>query len=118
MSKFINPEGREYPITLAEVTNREAKLLQEVSGVPYHRLVSELALSGPDGMAAFYWLAMRKADHHVDFDTLEFPMGRLKFELDEPDPTKGSPETPEPAPSSSPRSTRSPKPRGSRTTPK
>lgn len=118
MSKFINPEGREYPIDLAEVTNREAKLLQEQTGVPYHRLVSELALHGPDGMAAFYWLAMRKANHHVEFAKLEFPMGKLHFIMDEPDPTKGSPETPAPAPSSSPRSTPSRKPRGSRTTQK
>src|SRR6476469_7083754 len=117
MSKFIDPNGREYPITLAEVTNREAKLLQEVTGVPYHRLVSELALHGPDGMAAVYWLAMRKCDHHVEFAALEFPMGRLHFVMEEPDPTKGSDATPAPAKSSSPRSTRSTKPRGPRSSP-
>lgn len=118
MSKFITPDGREYHITLAEVTNRDAKLLQDITSVPYHRLVSDLALRNPDGMAAFYWLAMRKADRHVDYNELEFPMGKLKFVLDEPDPTQGSDETPEPAPSSSPRSTKSTRSRGSRTTPK
>lgn len=117
MSKFIAPDGREYPITLAEVTNKEAKLLSEVSGVPYYKLVSDLALSNPDGMTAFYWLAMRKNDRHVEYDGLEFPMGKVKFVLDEPDPTKGPAETPK-AGSTSSRSTRSTKSAGKATTPK
>lgn len=109
MAKFVAPDGREYPITLGEITNREAKLLQETTGMRYITLVADLERFGPDGMAAFWWLAMRKADHHVKFEDLEFPMGKLKFITeDEVDPTKGSSETPTPEQSSSPTSTKSP----------
>lgn len=117
MSKFITPEGREYPIAVAEITNREAKLLQTVTGMTYFALVTDLEIGGPDGKTAFFWLAMRKADHHVDYDQIEFPMGKLKFDYDEPDPTKGPAET-KTARSSSKPSTRSTRSSGSRTTPK
>lgn len=116
MSKFITPEGREYPITLGEVTNREAKLLQETTGISYAVLAADLERMGPDGKTAFLWLAMRKNDHHVAYDELEFPMGRMQFVMDEPDPTKGSPATPTPARSSSTRSPKSTKSSGSRST--
>lgn len=107
MSKFIMPGGREYPIAMRDITNKEARMLQEVAGKGYLDLVADLEQQGPDGKTAFLWLAMRKNGHHVEFDTLEFPMGRMQFVYDEPDPTKGSDETPEPEQSSSLQSTTS-----------
>lgn len=107
MSKFVMPDGREYPIMIAEITNTEARLLQEVTGLTYYHLAADLDRVGPDGKTAFLWLAMRKADHHVDYNELEFPMGKVIFEHDEVDPTKGSPGTRKPAKSTSRASTRS-----------
>lgn len=114
MSKFVMPDGREYPIGLKEITNREATLLQEVTGKKYFELVDDLDRAGPEGKAAFLWLAMRKADHHVNYAELEFPMSTTVLVVDEPDPTKGSAETPAPTKSSSPRSTKSTRSTGRR----
>lgn len=117
MSKFVMPDGREYPIALKAITNKEATLLQEVTGKKYWELVTDLDAAGPDGKAAFLWLAMRKADHHVDFASLDFPMATTVLVYDEPDPTKGPAET-KTARSSSKPSTRSTRSSGSRTTQK
>lgn len=114
MSKFVMPDGREYPIALSSVTNLEAKLLQDVTGKSYTELTADLM--GPDGKAAFLWLAMRKADHHVNYDELEFPMGETILFYEEPDPTKGSRATQKPARSSSPRSKASTRSSSARTT--
>lgn len=107
MSKFTMPDGREYPIMLRDVTNREALLLEEVTGKSYVLLAADMDRYGPTGKTAFLWLAMRKNGHHVEFEDLEFPMGGVIYTRDEPDPTPGSPETPKPAKSTSRASTKS-----------
>lgn len=117
MSKFVMPDGREYPIALKAITNKEAGLLQEVTGKKYFDLVEDLDRAGPDGKAAFLWLAMRKADHHVNYGELDFPMATTMFYVDELDPTKGPAATKAVRSSSKP-STRSTRSSGRRTTPK
>lgn len=106
MSKFVMPDGRTYEFSVPEVTNKEAKLLEQVTGERYPDLSMDLVTGGPTGKTAFLWLAMRKHDHHVDYHELEFPMGEVKFHLEEVDPTQASPETPTEK-SGSPTSTKS-----------
>lgn len=99
-------DGREYEITIRQITNKEAILLEQVAGKPYAELWLELMNGNPTGKAAFLWLAMRKHGRHEEFDKLEFPMGETVFRLKEEDvdPTPASPETPTEQ-SSSPKST-------------
>lgn len=94
MSKFVMPDGREYEFSARAVTNKDAMLLETVTGKHYAQLVDDLEYGGPAGRTAFLWFAMRKNNHHVKYEELEFPMGETKFVLDEVDPTQASPVTP------------------------
>ncbi|HEV2778543.1 MAG TPA: hypothetical protein VGX25_04010 [Actinophytocola sp.] len=107
MSKFVMADGREYEISIRQITNREAELLETVTGKRYPQLSVDLVQGGPTGKTAFLWLAMRKSGRHEPYEDLEFPMGDTVFHLEEVDPTQASPATPTDA-STSPESTGSP----------
>lgn len=87
-------DGREYEFSARAVTNKDATLLETVTGKRYAQLVDDLEQGGPTGRTAFLWYAMRKNNCHVKYEDLEFPMGSTRFVVDEPDPIEASPETP------------------------
>ncbi len=86
-------DGREYEFSARGVTNKDAILLESITGKRYAALVDDLEQGGPVGRAAFLWYAMRKNNTHVKYEELEFPMGATRFVVDEPDPTEASPAT-------------------------
>lgn len=94
MSKFITVDGREFEFSARGVTNKDAILLETITGKRYADLVDDLEQGGPVGRAAFLWYAMRKNGCHVKYEDLEFPMGATRFIVDEPDPTEASHGTP------------------------
>lgn len=74
---------------------REGKLLEQITELRFSQLRQDLDEGNPDGVMAFLWLAMRKNNRHVPFESLlDTKMSDIHFVVDEPDPTKASPETP------------------------
>ena len=80
MAKFILKGAGEFPFDPNKLLNTEAMLLEKVTGHRLGEIVEDFnARTGPLGLTAFLWLAMRRNGHHVKFAELEFDFADIEY---------------------------------------